>query len=115
MGLSIHDIGRGLRWSDVGTIIRHLPPDSHLRAQQNPETLQVRRYQAPVTEVLSLVVDELVGLRFQLAGQGDKAPPPLLDRLQGADAADEPEEAPQRPPQASPSELRRRVAASMSR
>ena len=113
MGLSIHDIGRGLRWSDVGTIIRHLPPDSHLRAQQNPETLQVRRYQAPVTEVLSLAVDELVGLRFQLAGQGENAPPPLLDRLLGADSSEEKEE-PRRPPQASPSELRQRVAASMT-
>lgn len=120
MGRSIHDIGYRLRWSDVKTIVQHLPSGSHFRAHMNPEQARVGPYSDPYGQLLSMVVDELIGLRFQLAGAGDQTPPPLLDRLSGVgekkDDLQERErpEVARRRPQASSSELRQRVAASMT-
>lgn len=119
MGRSIHDIGYRLRWSDVKTIVQHLPSGSHFRAYMNPEQARVGPYADPHGQLLSMVVDELIGLRHQMAGVGDQAPPPLLDRLSGvgelANAPDQERQAPvRRRPQVSASELRQRVAASMN-
>lgn len=117
MGRSIHDIGPRLRWSDVKTIVQHLPPGSHFRAHLNPDQATVGPYSDPHGQLLSLVVDELTGLRHQLAGVGDQAPPPLLSRLAGdgeMSGGERDRPAPsRRRPQASASELRERVAASM--
>lgn len=116
MGRSIHDIGYRLRWSDVKTIVQHLPSGSHFRAYMNPEQARVGPYADPHGQLLSMVVDELIGLRHQMAGVGDQAPPPLLDRLSGVGektaAGESGERQPaRRRPQVSSTELRARVAA----
>lgn len=110
MGRSIHDIGHRLRWSDVKTIIQHLPAGSHFRAHQNPEQAAVGQYADPHGQILTMIVDELVGMRFQMAGAGDKAPPPLLQRMQDQAVAQKREAEKKH---LSAAEIRRRVAASM--
>ena len=80
MGWSIHDIGPRLRWSDVATIVRHLPASSHFQQARHPDRADLR-YTDPHGELLSMVVDELVRLRMQQ--RGAEAPEPLLRRLRG--------------------------------
>lgn len=87
MGRSIHDIGRRLRWSDVGTIIRHLPASSHLIRQQNPDRGDLM-YLSPERELLTIVVDEVRRLRWQMRG-AQEMPTPMLDALRGG-AGDKP-------------------------
>lgn len=84
MGRSIHDIGPRLRWSDVGTIVRHLPPTSHFVRQQNPEREAAMSYGSPEAQMLSLVVDEVTRLRMTIRGVPvDAWPEPLMQRLEG--------------------------------
>lgn len=113
MGWTIRDIGGRLGWSDVRTILRHLPADSHFRALRNPQRASALQFSTPMGQLTSFIVDEIRGLRYQLAGVGEE-PTSLLDRIQEFSDQGARETESEKKKQLSPSEIRRRVAAAMT-
>lgn len=112
MGWTLRDIGRRLAWSDVRTILRNLPADSHYRRAADPHRAAVLPFMTPMGQLTSFIVDELRGLRHQLAGL-QEAPAPLLDRIQQFSDQEHPEAEMKKKPKLSSTEIRRRVTAAM--
>ncbi|MEY8565209.1 hypothetical protein AALF15_01380 [Corynebacteriaceae bacterium 7-707] len=111
MGYTIRDVGSRLRWSDIATILRHRRKSRNFWAYKAPTRSRIEEFLDPQTQMMSMVVDEITRLRYQIAGAASKAPPPIMQRIRD-DVKQEKRESTKK--NLSPSELRKRVAASMN-
>lgn len=116
MGRSIHDIGPRLRWSDVGTIVRHLDQStSHFIRQQNPDREHLLPFLSPQMRLMAEVVDEVARLRWALT-RSEGEPTPLLQRMhQQATAPQKQEPEQRRPKPKTAAEVRALVAAAIKK
>lgn len=109
-GWVLSDVGHKMTWLDLKAFVAHLPPDSALRRQWNPDGYLNYVLHKPENQLMAQVHDRLQEYPYIRANQVKNIPPGIISTwLSGA--AEQKREAEKK--HLSSSEIRARVAASM--
>lgn len=115
-GRSFDELGRRFTWVDLRSILKMLPPESHVGRVINPKGALVAEWSTPEITMLGLVHDSL-RIQILLAGGAKVSDLPkqgLLSMvLENLTADDEQEKKPAKPrkKQALPADIRKAIAA----
>lgn len=112
-GRSTRDIGRGISWYDVKTLLRYLPHDSNTRRETNPNDVLQGELSTTMAQLMGEVVDSITMLTAVVRGAEGHALeglPRAMDVWRGVKKkSSETEE--EKPEPLSPAQIREMVAA----